>query len=98
MFVTTSAWSKAKMMFVCMLCGKTTADIDEVLDGACSCGCTHFHLVSEDRSELPVDLNQKEAIRRDLHRWLDLNLDSMPPEVVGNIRVLFEIEKENTTS
>lgn len=86
------------MMFVCMLCGKTTADIDEVLDGACSCGCTHFHLVSEDRSELPVDLNQKEAIRRDLHRWLDLNLDSMPPEVVGNIRVLFEIEKENTTS
>jgi predicted nucleic acid-binding Zn-ribbon protein len=98
MFVTASAWSKAKMMFVCMLCGKTTADIDEVLDGACSCGCTHFHLVSEDRSELPVDLNQKEAIRRDLHRWLDLNLDSMPPEVVGNIRVLFEIEKDNKPS
>ena len=86
------------MMFICRMCGKTSEDIDMVLEGACSCGCTHFHLVSEDRSELPKELDQKEAIRRDLHRWLDLNLDSMPPELVGNIRVLFEIEKDNITS
>ena len=69
-----------------------------VLDGACGCGCTHFHLVSEDRSELPKALEEKESIRRDLHRWLDLNLDSMSPEVVGNISVTFEIGKDNTTS
>jgi hypothetical protein len=43
-------------------------------------------------------LDEKETIRRDLHRWLDLNLDSMPPELVGNIRVLFEIEKDNVKS
>lgn len=69
-----------------------------VLDGACGCGCTHFHLVSEDRSELPKALEEKESIRRDLHRWLDLNLDSMSPEVVGNISVTFEIGKDNTKS
>ena len=46
-----------------------------VLEGACSCGCQHFHLVSEDRSELPKPLDEKEIIRRDLHRWLDLNLE-----------------------
>jgi hypothetical protein len=69
-----------------------------VLEGACGCGCTHFHLVSEDRSELPKALEEKESIRRDLHRWLDLNLDSMSPEVVGNISVTFEIGKDNTKS
>ncbi|TFG34258.1 hypothetical protein EU527_04370 [Candidatus Thorarchaeota archaeon] len=82
------------MIFMCMNCGKTSADIDMVLQGQCSCGCTHFHLVSEDRSELPPALNNKETIRRDLHKWIDLNLDSMPPEHVGNIRVLFEIDNE----
>ncbi len=86
------------MMFICRMCGKASADIDMVLEGACSCGCTHFQLVSDDQSELPKELAQKEAIRRDLHKWLDLNLDSMPPELVGNIRVLFEIEKDNVTS
>jgi len=54
--------------------------------------------VSEDRSEFPKEIDEKESIRRDLHRWLDLNLDSMPPNVVGNIRVLFEIEKDNVKS
>ncbi|MFW9974686.1 MAG: hypothetical protein ACFFDQ_05455 [Candidatus Thorarchaeota archaeon] len=85
------------MLFICRNCGKTSVDIDMVLEGACSCGCTHFHLVSEDRSELPAELSEKECIRRDLHKWLDLNLDSMPPNLVGNIRVLFEIanDKEN---
>ena len=82
---------------MCMNCGKTSADIDMVLQGQCSCGCTHFHLVSEDRSELPRPLNEKEEIRRDLHKWIDLNLDSMPPELVGNIRVLFEIDKDQPT-
>lgn len=86
------------MLFVCRMCGKSSADIDMVLEGACSCGCTHFHLVSEDRSEFPKEIAEKEAIRRDLHRWLDLNLDSMPPELVGNITVKFEVENDKTTS
>jgi predicted nucleic acid-binding Zn-ribbon protein len=86
------------MLFICMSCGKSTADIDMVLEGQCSCGCSHFHLVSEDRSELPKALDAKEEIRRDLHRWLDLNLDSMSPDLVGNISVKFEIEKDNLTS
>ncbi len=82
---------------MCINCGKTSADIDMVLQGQCSCGCSHFHLVSEDRSELPPPLSNKEAIRRDLHKWIDLNIDSMPPEVVDNIRVLFEIPKDQVT-
>jgi predicted nucleic acid-binding Zn-ribbon protein len=86
------------MIFVCRSCGESSVDIDMVLEGACGCGCTHFHLVSEDRSELPKALEEKESIRRDLHRWLDLNLDSMSPEVVGNISVTFEIGKDNTKS
>lgn len=86
------------MIFVCRSCGESSVDIDMVLEGMCGCGCTHFHLVSEDRSELPKALEEKESIRRDLHRWLDLNLDSMSPEVVGNISVTFEIGKDNTKS
>lgn len=86
------------MIFVCRSCGESSVDIDMVLEGACGCGCTHFHLVSEDRSELPKALEEKESIRRDLHRWLDLNLDSMSPELVGNISVVFEIGKDNTKS
>jgi len=81
-----------------MSCGKSTVDIDMVLEGQCSCGCSHFHLVSEDRSELPKALDAKEEIRRDLHRWLDLNLDSMSPDLIGNISVKFEIERDNLTS
>ena len=86
------------MIFVCRSCGESSVDIDMVLEGACGCGCTHFHLVSEDRSELPKALEEKESIRRDLHRWLDLNIDSMSPELVGNISVVFEIGKDNTKS
>jgi predicted nucleic acid-binding Zn-ribbon protein len=86
------------MLFICRSCGKSSTDIDMVLEGQCSCGCTHFHLVSEDRSELPKPIDAKEEIRRDLHRWLDLNLDSMSPELVGNISVKFEVEKDNLTS
>ncbi len=86
------------MIFVCRSCGKTSADIDMVLESACGCGCTHFHLVSEDRSEYPKPLDDKESIRRDLHRWLDLNLDSMPTDLIGNISVKFEVEKDNISS
>ena len=86
------------MLFICRSCGKSSTDIDEVLEGQCSCGCTHFHLVSEDRSELPKPLDAKEEIRRDLHRWLDLNLDSMSPDEVGNICVKFEVDRDILTS
>ncbi|TFH02279.1 MAG: hypothetical protein E4H14_17765 [Candidatus Thorarchaeota archaeon] len=86
------------MLFICRSCGKSSDDIDKVLDGSCSCGCTHFHLVSEDRSELPKPLDVKEEIRRDLHRWLDLNLDCMSPDLVGNISVKFEVDRDNLTS
>ena len=86
------------MIFVCRSCGKSSVDIDMVLEGACECGCAHFHLVSEDRSELPKALDEKEILRRDLHSWLDLNLDSMSPEDVGNISVKFEVGKDNILS
>ena len=86
------------MLFICRSCGKSSTDIDKVLEGQCSCGCTHFHLVSEDRSELPKPLEEKEILRRDLHRWIDLNLDSMAPEHVGNISVKFEVGKDNILS
>ena len=81
------------MIFQCRNCGKTTDDIDIVLDGACTCECTHFKLATERPLDLPPELAQKEAIRRDLHYWLDLNLDTMDPESVTNIRVRFEIDK-----
>ncbi|MHA2003549.1 MAG: hypothetical protein ACW975_04220 [Candidatus Thorarchaeota archaeon] len=78
------------MIFQCRNCGKTTGDIDIVLDGACTCGCSHFKLATKNPLDLPPELSAKEAIRRDLHYWLDLNLDSMDPESVGDIRVRFE--------
>jgi predicted nucleic acid-binding Zn-ribbon protein len=81
------------MIFQCRNCGKTTDDIDIVLDGACTCGCAHFKIATERPLELPPELAQKEAIRRDLHYWLDLNLDTMDPESIDNIRVRFEIDK-----
>ena len=86
------------MLFICRSCGKSSTDIDKVLEGQCSCGCTHFQLVSNDRSELPKPLEEKEMLRRDLHRWIDLNLDSMKPEHVGNISVKFEVGKDNILS
>jgi predicted nucleic acid-binding Zn-ribbon protein len=81
------------MIFQCRNCGKTTGDIDIVLDGACTCGCSHFKMARERPLDLPPELAKKEAIRRDLHYWLDLNLDTMDPESIDNIRVRFEIDK-----
>ncbi len=81
------------MIFQCRNCGKTTEDIDQVLDGSCECGCSHFKMASEKPLDLPPDLVQKETIRRDLHHWLDLNLDSLDTESVANIRVFFEVKK-----
>ncbi len=82
------------MQFKCRNCGITFDDIDRVLQGSCDCGSTHFKLVSEDRNPLPTTMTTKEEIRRDLHRWIDLNIDSMDPDAVGNIRVVFEIARE----
>ncbi|MFX0108724.1 MAG: hypothetical protein ACFE7R_10590 [Candidatus Hodarchaeota archaeon] len=81
------------MLFQCRNCGKTSTDIDMVLDGACECNCTHFKLVSETPLDLPPEIDTKESIRRDLHHWIDLNIDSMDPDQVSNMRVFFEIEK-----
>jgi predicted nucleic acid-binding Zn-ribbon protein len=82
------------MLFVCRSCGARSSDIDKVLDGACSCGGTHFQLVSEENPIMATVMNTKEEIRRDLHTWIDLNIDSMDPEMVRNIRVVFEMAKE----
>ena len=79
------------MLFQCRNCGKTSSDVDKVLEGACTCGCTHFKLATEKPLDLPPELAAKEAIRRDLHYWLDLNIDSMDPKSIGDLRVRFEI-------
>ncbi len=86
------------MIFQCRNCGKTSGDIDMVLDGSCTCGCTHFRLASENHIDLPPELSAKEAIRRDLHCWLDLNIDSMDPESVGSLRVRFEVDNPQKKS
>jgi predicted nucleic acid-binding Zn-ribbon protein len=83
------------MIFQCRNCGKTSDDIDMVLDGSCDCGCTHFKLATENPLDLPEELSIKEAVRRDLHYWLDLNIDSMDSESIGNIRVRFEVDQQN---
>lgn len=80
------------MFFKCRACGRISTDIDTILEGACECGCTHFQLCSEQRPTLPPSLEKKEEIRRDLHTWIDLNIDSMDPDSVGNLRVLFEFD------
>ena len=80
------------MIFKCRNCGDTSADIDMVLDGTCHCGCTHFQLASEDLPGVSKEIEQKEQIRRDLHLWVDLNLDSMESSDIGSIRVAFECE------
>ena len=78
------------MLFVCRTCGRESNEIDTVLDGTCTCGGTHFKLVSQDRPQMPTTMTLKEEIRRDLHRWVDLNLDTVDPEVMSDIRVTFE--------
>ncbi|MEE9540250.1 MAG: hypothetical protein E3J82_01690 [Candidatus Thorarchaeota archaeon] len=84
------------MIFKCRNCGDTSADIDMVLDGTCHCGCTHFQLSSENVPGVSKEISQKEQIRRDLHLWVDLNLDSMESSDIGSIRVAFECEKPKT--
>jgi len=83
----------ADLIFRCRNCGDTTADIDVVLDGACKCGCTSFQLVSEDAPIFKDELSAKEVIRRDLHMWIDLNIDSVDPENLRDMRVRFEFNK-----
>lgn len=82
------------MLFVCRSCGIQLNDIDTVLDGTCTCGGTHFKLVSQERPSLPTAVTTKEEIRRDLHRWIDLNIDNMDPDIIGDIRVTFEFANE----
>ncbi len=82
------------MQFVCRNCGAVCFDVDQVLEGNCSCGSTQFQLVSQQRAPMPTAMTTKEEIRRDLHRWIDLNIDSMDPKAVGNIRVVFELAKD----
>ncbi|TXT55833.1 MAG: hypothetical protein BAJATHORv1_30216 [Candidatus Thorarchaeota archaeon] len=81
------------MIFRCRNCGNTSADIDMVLDGACTCGCTSFQLVEQEPAGLNTGLPTKEMIRQDLHSWIDLNLDALKPEQIYNIRVRFEAEE-----
>jgi len=78
------------MLFVCRNCGNTSEDIDMVLDGSCKCGGSHFKLVSDDSPKLPTVVTPKEEMRNALHLWIDLNIDSMEPEQIGDIRVRFE--------
>ena len=81
------------MLFKCIQCGRISSDIDKVLDGACECGCRRFQLKSED-ALLPVaQLSEAESIRKDLHAWLDLNLDSITPEDLSRLRVVLEVDK-----
>ena len=79
------------MQFVCRTCGKQSSDIDMILDGECSCGGTHFKLISEEAVALPTAMTAKEQLRKDLHNWIDLNIDSLESDTVGDIRVAFEL-------
>ena len=78
------------MLFVCRDCGKKSPDIDMILDGSCNCGGTHFKLVSDDIPDSPAALTIKEELRRDLHRWIDLNIESIEDRAFENVRVSFE--------
>jgi predicted nucleic acid-binding Zn-ribbon protein len=81
------------MLCKCRNCGITSDDIDTVLNGSCKCGCSHFKLVStDDKWNLPGELTTKEKIRRDLHEWIDLNVDSLSPEEVASIRVSVHVD------
>ncbi|NWF95268.1 MAG: hypothetical protein HXY34_03915 [Candidatus Thorarchaeota archaeon] len=81
------------MIFRCRNCGDCTTDVDVVLDGACKCGCTRFQLIPEPTPLVVEELPTKEAIRRDLHLWLDLNIDSLSVEDLTSLRVSFESGK-----
>ncbi len=77
------------MIFECRQCGKTTADIDKVLDGTCECGCSSFRLVSNDAMSLDPKFSIKERVRRDLYDWIDINLETMTPEELDDLSVSF---------
>jgi predicted nucleic acid-binding Zn-ribbon protein len=81
------------MLFKCIQCGRVSADIDKVLDGACECGSRRFQLKSEDALPPAAPLSEAESIRRDLHTWLDINLDSISPEDLSRLRVVLDVEK-----
>jgi predicted nucleic acid-binding Zn-ribbon protein len=83
---------KITLYFKCRVCGKISTDIDTILDGECECGSTHFQLCSDQGPALPPDLAKKEQIRTDLHRWIDLNLDSMDLDSIDNFRIRFEFD------
>ncbi|MCF2137026.1 MAG: hypothetical protein K9W43_07235 [Candidatus Thorarchaeota archaeon] len=80
------------MIFRCRNCGETTSDIDMVLEGACKCGGTKFELVSEDPLGVSTEISPRERIRRDLHLWVDLNIDSLDVNAINNLRVRFEFD------
>lgn len=80
------------MIFRCRKCGETSTDIDMVLDGTCKCGGSKFELVSEDTMGVPTDISPRERIRRDLHLWVDLNIDSLDNTSLDSLRVRFEFD------
>ena len=44
---------------------------------------------------MPSAMSAKEEIRKDLHKWLDLNIDSINQDDVSNIRVVFECAEDS---
>ena len=79
------------MLFQCRDCGQTSPDLDMVLNGACKCGGTRFHLISQEKKQESPELSEKDQLRNELHRWLDLNLDSVELKDLPNLRVSFEL-------
>ncbi len=66
-----------------------------MIDGACECcGCTRFQIVTETARE-HRGLSFKEAIRQDLHTWIDLNIDSMTNEQLTELRVQIMFPQNN---
>jgi predicted nucleic acid-binding Zn-ribbon protein len=79
------------MLFKCRDCGKASPDLDMVLNRTCECGGTRFHLISQDAKTIKPVVSDKEQLRTELHRWLDLNMDSIEMKDLPNIRVSFEL-------
>ncbi len=82
------------MLFQCRQCRKTSADIDQVLEGSCDCGCSAFRLVSEEDLNSSPEVSTRESLRRDLHRWIDLNVDTLSTELLENISVTFHCDEQ----
>jgi predicted nucleic acid-binding Zn-ribbon protein len=83
---------KIALFFKCRACGKISTDIDAILEGECECGSNNFQLCSEKGPSLPPNLAKKEQIRRDLHQWIDLNIDAMDPDFIGDFRIRLEFD------